>query len=328
MLGRNEKEKQEIAQWSLESLKSWKHKVASTPSLALESLDALLKTRVFLACNFFSLADILMYSVLYNVAFTQNDRLEHCNVVRYFDLVQNLVFEDVAIPELALTEFDLDLPPPPPAASAKEVAKTPASTPEVKSSSGGKKDVADKTASAKGDQKASPQTASPALLDIRVGRVLSVERHPDAEALYVESIDVGEASPRTVVSGLVKYMKEDELNGQLVALLCNLKPAKMRGIESAAMVLCASSADGTTVEFLRPPAGSKPGDVLSFEGYKGTPEAVLKPKAKVWEQIQPHLFTTPSLEASFTDPATKKVSLLKGPSGTVTVKSVKGASIK
>lgn len=43
-------------------------------------------------------------------------------------------------------------------------------------------------------------------LDIRVGIITKVKKHPDADSLYVEEIDVGEPTPRTVVSGLVKYI--------------------------------------------------------------------------------------------------------------------------
>uniref|UniRef100_A0A1X7SH68 tRNA-binding domain-containing protein n=1 Tax=Amphimedon queenslandica TaxID=400682 RepID=A0A1X7SH68_AMPQE len=64
--------------------------------------------------------------------------------------------------------------------------------------------------------------------------------HPDADTLYVEKIDVGDKEPRTVVSGLVKYFKEEELLGKKVVMLCNIKPSKMRGIESQAMLLVAS----------------------------------------------------------------------------------------
>jgi tRNA-binding EMAP/Myf-like protein len=59
-----------------------------------------------------------------------------------------------------------------------------------------------------------------------VGLVKSVKRHPDAESLYVEEIDVGEEKPRTVVSGLVKSLSEADIQDKLVVLLCNLKPAK------------------------------------------------------------------------------------------------------
>lgn len=65
-------------------------------------------------------------------------------------------------------------------------------------------------------------------------------QHPDADSLYLEKIDVGEEQPRTVVSGLVAYISQEELQDRHVVLLCNLKPQKMRGIESQAMLLCAS----------------------------------------------------------------------------------------
>lgn len=67
-----------------------------------------------------------------------------------------------------------------------------------------------------------------------------LSQHPDADSLYVEKIDVGEPEPRTVVSGLVAYVSREELQDRMVLVLCNLKPQKMRGIESQAMLLCAS----------------------------------------------------------------------------------------
>ncbi|KAJ8978057.1 hypothetical protein NQ317_015864 [Molorchus minor] len=80
----------------------------------------------------------------------------------------------------------------------------------------------------------------PSRLDMRIGRILEVSRHPDAESLYVEKIDLGEGNLRTVVSGLVNFVPIEELQNRMVVVLCNLKPAKMRGVESQGMVLCAS----------------------------------------------------------------------------------------
>lgn len=48
-------------------------------------------------------------------------------------------------------------------------------------------------------------------LDIRVGLITKAQKHPDADSLYVEEIDVGESQPRTVVSGLVKYIPLEEM---------------------------------------------------------------------------------------------------------------------
>lgn len=80
----------------------------------------------------------------------------------------------------------------------------------------------------------------PSRLDIRVGKIIEVSRHPDADSLYVEKIDLGEEQPRTIVSGLVNFIPEEEMQDRMVVVLCNLKAAKMRGVESQGMVLCAS----------------------------------------------------------------------------------------
>lgn len=78
------------------------------------------------------------------------------------------------------------------------------------------------------------------ILDLELKKSLLPPQHPDADSLYLEKIDVGEPEPRTVVSGLVAYISQEELQDRLVLVLCNLKPQKMRGIESQAMLLCAS----------------------------------------------------------------------------------------
>lgn len=57
-------------------------------------------------------------------------------------------------------------------------------------------------------------------LDIRVGLITSAKKHPDADSLYVEEIDVGEGQPRTVVSGLVKYIPLEEMQ---VFVRCSYK---------------------------------------------------------------------------------------------------------
>ncbi|XP_053563246.1 tyrosine--tRNA ligase, cytoplasmic isoform X3 [Bombina bombina] len=133
-----------------------------------------------------------------------------------------------------------------------------------------------------------PEELVPSLLDLRIGKVLSVNRHPDADTLYVQSIDVGEESPRCVVSGLVQYLPSEELLGRSVVLLCNLKPQKMRGVESQGMLLCASKeVEKKQVEPLDPPSGSAPGERVYVEGCEaGEPEGELKPKKKVFEKLQ------------------------------------------
>jgi methionyl-tRNA synthetase len=141
-------------------------------------------------------------------------------------------------------------------------------------------------------------------------------------SLYVEEIDVGEESgPRTVVSGLVKHIPEEQMQSRHVILVCNLKPANMRGVRSEAMVLAATSAEGK-VELVEPPEGAQPGDRVFVAGFEGEPDAVLNPKKKVWEAVQPDLSTNAELQACY------KGVPLSTDKGTCTVASVVGASIK
>lgn len=48
-------------------------------------------------------------------------------------------------------------------------------------------------------------------LDFRVGQIVDVKRHPDADTLYVEEVDLGEGRNRTVVSGLVKHIPLEQV---------------------------------------------------------------------------------------------------------------------
>lgn len=181
---------------------------------------------------------------------------------------------------------------------------------------------------------AAPLVPAPSMIDLRVGKILDVKRHPDADSLYVETIDVGEPEPRTVCSGLVKFMSEDEIRDATVIVVCNLKPVTMRGVKSFAMLLCASemSAEGEKggVEFVLPPAGSVAGERVYFEGEKyesAQPEAQLNPKKKVFETIQPNFSTLDTLEAVWTDPETKEVHRIRTKDGVCKAKSFKGASL-
>lgn len=85
-------------------------------------------------------------------------------------------------------------------------------------------------------------------MEIRVGKIVEVSHHPDADGLFVEKIDLGESEgPRTIVSGLVKFCSVEALLNRFVVVLCNLKPRAIKGITSNGMVLCSSTADDTQV---------------------------------------------------------------------------------
>ncbi|XP_023655071.1 aminoacyl tRNA synthase complex-interacting multifunctional protein 1a [Paramormyrops kingsleyae] len=164
----------------------------------------------------------------------------------------------------------------------------------------GKKKKAEKAGEKKEKKQVTAEPETPvdvSRLDLRVGRIIGAQKHPDADALYVEQVDVGEAAPRTVVSGLVKHVPLEQMQNRMAVLLCNLKPAKMRGVVSQAMVMCASSPD--KVEILDPPPGALPGDRITFQGFPGEPDKELNPKKKVWEQVQPDLQTDGQCVATY-----------------------------
>lgn len=163
-----------------------------------------------------------------------------------------------------------------------------------------------KTKKAKGGTPATDRAADPSRLDLRVGKIVSAEKHPEADTLYLEKIDVGEEQPRTVISGLAGVFPLEKLQDRNVVVVCNLKPVNMRGIKSEAMILCASQTGADAVRHvcpLDPPAENKPGDRVTVEGYGhdklGAPDDVLNPKKKIFETIKPDLLTSESGVAEY-----------------------------
>jgi len=118
-----------------------------------------------------------------------------------------------------------------------------------------------------------------ARFDLRVGRVLRCEPHPHAGKLYVLQVDVGTPSSsssssvdgavqlKQVVSGLRPHLTVEQLQGRLVILLTNLKEASLIGVKSQAMILAATTQDGTKVELLMPPEHAHIGERVAFAGY-------------------------------------------------------------
>ena len=97
-----------------------------------------------------------------------------------------------------------------------------------------------------------------AKLDLRVGTITAAERVPKADKLLKLTIDLGEAAPRTVVSGIAQHYAPEDLPGCQVVLVANLEPRKMRGVESQGMVLMAEDSAGKLV-FVQPKEVVGPG---------------------------------------------------------------------
>ncbi len=137
-------------------------------------------------------------------------------------------------------------------------------------------------------------------LEIRVGKIVEIAPHPDADTLYVEKIDVGEAEgPRTIVSGLVKYQSLAAMQGRAVVVLCNLKPRAMRGVTSHGMLLCASNDEHTEVVPLAPPAGAAVGDLVTVEGHASAPEPPGNRAGKAYDRVADELFVDEEGRATF-----------------------------
>jgi methionyl-tRNA synthetase len=98
-------------------------------------------------------------------------------------------------------------------------------------------------------------------LDLRVGCILGAERHPNADTLLNLSIDLGEGTPRQIVSGLAGHFDPADLPGRLVCVVANLAPRVIRGLESQGMILTAES-EGA-LRLLTPAEKALPGSRIS-----------------------------------------------------------------
>ena len=76
-------------------------------------------------------------------------------------------------------------------------------------------------------------------VDLRVGKIMNVENHPNADRLYVVKLDDGSEEERTICAGLKQYYKPEEMVGKTVVFVANLKPRPLRGVTSEGMILAA-----------------------------------------------------------------------------------------
>jgi len=102
--------------------------------------------------------------------------------------------------------------------------------------------------------------------DLRVGQIVDVQDHPNADKLYVIQVDLGD-EVRTLVAGMKANYTKEQMLGKRVAVLCNLEPAKLRGVQSNGMVLAAE--DERDVGLLLPPEDAPLGTQIL--GVRGAP---------------------------------------------------------
>ena len=82
-------------------------------------------------------------------------------------------------------------------------------------------------------------------VDIAVGKILQAEKIPDTDKLLKLSVDLGEATPRQIISGISLYFPDcSVLVGKKCMFVANLEPRIIRGLESQGMILAVSTEDG------------------------------------------------------------------------------------
>lgn len=294
----------------------------------LAELDARLASRSFLATRgAVSLADLAAYGTTHGAlcAMAREKRHALVHLTRWCDHVGAVsggarTFGAVPFPRAE----PMDLSPPAedkkakeragakktssPADAAKDAAGKAAKKGAPGPAPGGDKPDAEAVAAARAAKKAAkaekdkakgkvPAAAMPKkeitvdVLDIKVGTITRAWEHPGADKLWVESIDVGEAKERQVVSGLRAFKTKAQMEGARVLVLCNVKKGPLRDELSEGMVMCASDEAHTQVDFVVPPAGAPNGERVRFAGFEGEPVEVLVPKKKMFEACAPKLRT-------------------------------------
>jgi methionine--tRNA ligase beta chain len=289
--------------------------IAKTSNLA--SLNQLLSDRVFVKGEY----QIAPVDVFLATALAENiakcKKLEFINLCRWYDLVQHIVSGLKAI------EFELNVP-----AKALQ-SSTVKSSDEYKSAEIEEELKKKKKAEEKRLKEEAAALEEITKLDVRVGVIVEVERHPtQPDDLYVEKIDLGEFVPRTVVSGLGKFVPIEAMKGRMVAVVTNLGEADIKGVISNGLVLCASNDDHTIVEPLEPAEGSKPGEQVHYPGLEssGSPDAKLN--AKKWAKIKKKLKTTESVKDGSRPFAQFDHLVMTTSAGPVTVPTLKNSFIK
>ena len=281
LLGKNDADNALVLQWINYSYESIASAIQLNDSVLIENIlnrlnDSLLHS-TFLACSYFSLADYFAYECLKDFfkgdfLRTPEKSIQFSNVIRWLLFIGEMIDHEKSETVLAAMKN---------LAISESVSQQPAAEE--------KKSIQKKPATSKTKQ-APAEDLRPLFchLDIRVGHILSVKPHPNAESLYVEEVDFSSSSPKTILSGLVKHFPADALQDKLAVFVTNLKPASLRGIKSEGMILAATSAEGK-VELVVPPAGSKPGDQIIIDGIEESlfiPDAQLNPNKKIMETVK------------------------------------------
>lgn len=96
-------------------------------------------------------------------------------------------------------------------------------------------------------------------LEIKIGKIIKVEDHPNAEKLYLLTLDIGDKTIQ-LAAGIKPFYAISDLEGKLVPVLVNLEPKNIRGAKSEGMILAAESNDDVSI--LTSDKNIKPGSLI------------------------------------------------------------------
>ncbi|KAL3913345.1 MAG: hypothetical protein SGILL_006530 [Bacillariaceae sp.] len=163
----------------------------------------------------------------------------------------------------------------------------------------------------------------------RSATIVEAGPHPEADSLLVCKVDCGDKTEdgeqelRTVVAGLAGKIPTEKMAGKKVVAVTNLKPAKMRGIESTAMLLAASKGEGDdeVVELLNVSGDVPNGELLNVEGMDASePDAMMKSKGalKAFDRVKASLKASADGSAIWLDEEGKPHQLLTSAGAVIT----------
>lgn len=158
-------------------------------------------------------------------------------------------------------------------------------------------------------------------LDMRVGRIIEVEKSSYADTFYLLKVDIGDEI-RPIVTVCAKHITMDQLLNQNAVALCNIKPAELRGHTTYGMILCAESESGDVKELLTPPSNAQPGELIYCENFERDPVPIPRKKMRLFDPLASDFRTNNKLIACY-----QSSYLFVPEKGNIVVKSLKNANI-
>jgi len=243
-----------------------------------------LRSRTFIVGDRMTVSDILLFFAFYPIAqkFTEPEiKTDFADVVRWLLHINGLLgnpFEPIKVPEIKyIFSAKKDKP-----AQPKNQQKA---DNQEKQQQGEKKAKKPKAQPQQQPQAQPKEEGDPFdLIDIRVSKIVKVWPHPNADSLYREEIDIGGGVIKQVVTGVRNYVPIEEMQDRLVVVFTNIKPSKIRGEPSEAMVFAASSPDHSQVELLTPPPGTPVGTrVMCGDFVKPDSHPPVDKNGKAWK---------------------------------------------